>query len=95
MLEIKVVEEMAIHKEDLYRMLDSLSNEDKKATLDFIEFLIERSKKQKPKPWQKIDELESDNESLTKEEVKQLESEEGYITGEDAKREFGLQVDLS
>ena len=28
MLEIKVVEEMAIHKEDLYRMLDSLSNED-------------------------------------------------------------------
>ncbi|SHG38215.1 hypothetical protein [Ornithinibacillus halophilus] len=85
---------MAICKEDLYRMVESLNDEDKKAAFDFMEFLIERSKKQKPKSWQKIDELESDNELLTKEEVKQLECEDGYISGEDAKREFGLQVDL-
>ncbi|RXI96292.1 hypothetical protein DS745_21415 [Anaerobacillus alkaliphilus] len=85
---------MAIRKEDLYKMVESLNDEDKKAAFDFMEFLIERSKSKKPKSWQKIDELESDNDPLTKEEREQLESKEGYISGEDAKREFGLQVDL-
>lgn len=85
---------MAIHKEDLYRMVNSLSDEDKKLAYDFMEFLIERSKNKRPKSWQEIDELESDNEPLTNEELKQIESEEGYILDEDAKREFGLHVDL-
>ena len=85
---------MAIRKEELYRMVDSLSNEDKKAAFDFIEFLIEHFRNKKPKSWQKIDELENDSDPLTAEELEQLESEDGYISGEDAKREFGLQVDL-
>ena len=88
------MEELAIRREDLYKMVDSLSNEDKKAAFDFMEFLIERSKNKKPKSWQEIDDLESDNEPLTNEEMKQLKSEEGYISGEEAKRGFGLQVDL-
>jgi len=86
---------MAIRKGDLYKMVESLSAEDKKAAFDFIEFLIERSKNKKPESWQKIDELEGDNDPLTEEELKQLESKDGYISGEDAKRELGLQVDLS
>ncbi|QQK77868.1 hypothetical protein HUG15_21330 [Salicibibacter cibarius] len=85
---------MAIRKEDLYRMVESLNSEDKKAAFDFMEFLIERSRNQKPKSWQDIDELENDSDPLTKEEIKQLESKEGYISGEDAKRDFGIQVDL-
>lgn len=85
---------MAIRKEELYRMMESLSNEDKKAAFDFIEFLFERSKNKKPITWLEIDELENDSEPLTEEELEQLESKEGYISGEDAKREFGLQVDL-
>ena len=85
---------MAIRKEELYRMVDSLSNEDKKAAFDFIEFLIERSRNKKLKSLQKIDELENDSDPLTEGELEQLESEDGYISGEDAKREFGLQVDL-
>ncbi|MGD6968351.1 hypothetical protein ACQCVP_18125 [Rossellomorea vietnamensis] len=85
---------MAVRKEDLFRMVDSLSKEDKKAALDFIEFLVERSKNKKPQSWQDIDELDSDDETLTDEERKQLNSEEGYVSGEDAKREFGLQIDL-
>lgn len=28
------------------------------------------------------------------EELRQLNSDAGYVTGEEAKREFGLQVDL-
>ena len=85
---------MAIRKEDLFKMVDSLNNEDKKAAFDFIQFLIERSKNNKPKIWEEIDQSESENEPLTEDELQQLESDEGYISGEDAKREFGLQVDL-
>lgn len=85
---------MAIHKEDLFKMIESLSNEDKKTAFDFIKFLIERSKNKKPESWQMIDELEADSEALAKEEREQYEREAGYISGEDAKYEFGLQVDL-
>ncbi|WP_252183345.1 hypothetical protein [Rossellomorea vietnamensis] len=56
---------MDVRKEDLFRMVDSLSKEDKKAALDFIEFLVERSKNKKPQSWQDIDELDSDDETLT------------------------------
>ncbi|HHY74357.1 MAG TPA: hypothetical protein GX497_14260 [Bacillus bacterium] len=84
---------MAIRKEELNKMFDSLRNEDKKAAYDFMQFLIERSKK-KPTPWKKIDELEPDCEPLTEDELEQMNSKEGYISGEDAKREFGLQIDL-
>ncbi|MDC3418763.1 hypothetical protein [Aquibacillus salsiterrae] len=74
---------MAIRKEDLYKMVESLNDEDKKAAFDFMEFLIERSKNKKPESWQKIDELERDNDPLTEEELEQLESKDGYISGED------------
>ena len=37
---------------------------------------------------------EPDYEPLSKQELKQLNSEEGYVSGEDAKIEFGLQADL-
>ncbi|MEB1809722.1 MAG: hypothetical protein LPK26_20930 [Bacillaceae bacterium] len=47
---------MDIRKEDLYKMVESLSDEDKKAAFDFMEFLIERSKNKKPESWQRIDE---------------------------------------
>lgn len=85
---------MAIRKEDLFKLVESLNNEDKKVAFDFMEFLIERSNKQKPESWKRIDELDSDREPLTKEESQQLEDEEGYVLGEDAKREYGLRVDL-
>ena len=85
---------MAIRKDESDRKMEAVSNQDKKAAFDFIELLIERSKNKKPITWLEIDELENDSEPLTEEELEQLESKEGYISGEDAKREFGLQVDL-
>ena len=56
--------------------------------------MIERSKNNKPIFLEEIDKSESENEPLTKNELQQLESDEVYISGEDAKREFGLQIDL-
>lgn len=84
---------MAIRKEELYRMIDRLDQQDKKAAFDFLEFLVQRSKR-KPADWEKIDRAEPDEEPLSKLELEQLKSEEGYVSGEDGKREFGLQVDL-
>ncbi|EJQ97345.1 hypothetical protein II5_05984 [Bacillus cereus MSX-A1] len=84
---------MAVRKEGLYRLIDCLGHQDEKAAFDFLEFLVQRSKK-KPKDWKKIDIADSDDEPLAKQELEQLNSEEGYVSGEDAKREFGLQIDL-
>lgn len=84
---------MAIHKDELYRLIDRLDRQDEKAAFDFLEFLVQRSKK-KPESWEKIDKAEPEQEPLSKQELEQLNSDEGYISGEDAKIEFGLQVDL-
>ncbi|WP_416827730.1 hypothetical protein [Ectobacillus polymachus] len=84
---------MAIRKEELYQLIDCLDQQDEKAAFDFLEFLVQRSKK-KMKDWEKIDMSHPDHEPLSKQELEQLNSKEGYVSGEDAKREFGLQVDL-
>jgi len=39
-------------------------------------------------------EINLDEEPLIEEELRQLNSDAGYITGEVSKHEFGLQVDL-
>lgn len=84
---------MAINKEELYRLVDRLNKQDQKTAFDFLEFLVNRSK-QKPKYWENVDKTNPDNHPLSEQELEQLNSEEGYISGEDAQREFGLQVDL-
>ena len=83
---------MAIRKEELYRCRP-FDRQDEKAAFDFLEFLVQRSKK-KSEDWEKIDKAEPDHEPLSKQELEQLNSEEGYVSGEEGKREFGLQVDL-
>ncbi|MHA2896300.1 hypothetical protein [Bacillus cereus] len=84
---------MAIRKDELYQLIDRLDRQDEKAAFDFLEFLVQRSKK-KPNDWEKIDMADRDHEPLSTQEIEQLNSEEGYVSGEDAKREFGLQIDL-
>ncbi|WP_410991215.1 hypothetical protein [Bacillus cereus] len=84
---------MAIRKDELYQLIDRLDRQDEKAAFDFLEFLVQRSKK-KPNDWEKIDMADPDHEPLSIQEIEQLNSEEGYVSGEDAKREFGLQIDL-
>jgi len=50
-----------------------------------VKFLYERNK---PESWTTIDQLKPDAEPLSKEEIEQLESQEGHMTGEDANREY-------
>lgn len=84
---------MTIQKDELYQLIDRLDRQDEKVAFDFFEFLVQRSKK-KPNDWGKIDIADPDHEPLSKQELEQLNSEEGYVSGEDVKREFGLQIDL-
>lgn len=84
---------MTIRKEQLHRLIDRLDQKDEKVAQDFLEFLVQRSEKTS-EGWREIDNIEPDNESLSKEELEQLNSEEGYISGKVGKREFGIQVDL-
>lgn len=44
--------------------------------------------------WDEISRLEPDNEPLSDEELRQLKALTEFVSGEEAKREFGLQVDL-
>jgi hypothetical protein len=44
--------------------------------------------------WDKIEQMEPDNIPLSDEELRQLNSDAGFVTGKEAKHEFGLQVDL-
>ena len=61
--------------------------------LDFLQYLINRSTV-KPEGWKKIDQQEADDEPLSEEELRQLNSDDGYVTGEEAKGEFALQANL-
>ncbi|WP_256703110.1 hypothetical protein [Bacillus cereus] len=70
-------------------MIDRLDRQDDKAAFDFLEFIVQRSKK-KLNDWGKNDIADP----LSKQDLEQLNSEEGYVSGEDAKSEFGLQIDL-
>lgn len=45
---------MTIRKEDLYLLVDHLDQQDEKAAFDFLEFLVQRSKR-KPENWEQID----------------------------------------
>ena len=84
---------MVIRKEDIHNLVERLPEDDQKTVFDFMQYLLNRSTK-KPHDWKKIDQAEQDDEPLTEEELRQLNSDAGYVTGKEAKRDFGLQVDL-
>lgn len=84
---------MVVHKDDLHNLIERLPEPDQKTVFDFLQYLVERSNG-KPLAWDEIDAQEPDDEPLSEEELRQLNSDAGYVSGEAAKREFGLQVDL-
>ncbi|PFD94003.1 hypothetical protein CN275_00520 [Bacillus anthracis] len=72
---------MTVQKQELYRLVDCLDKKDMKSAIDFLEFLVKRSNK-KPSYWKEIDQAEPDDEPLSKEELEQLNSKEGYVSWE-------------
>ncbi|OPG16686.1 hypothetical protein [Ferroacidibacillus organovorans] len=84
---------MVVHKNDLHNLVERLYGSDQKTAFDFLQYLVERPSKN-TLTWDEIDAQEPDDEPLSEEELRQLNSDTGYVSGEEAKREFGLQVDL-
>ena len=84
---------MVVRKEDIHNLVERLPEDDQKTVFDFMQYLLNRSTN-KPDGWAQIDQADPDDEPLSEEELRQLNSDAGYVTGEEAKREFGLQVDL-
>ncbi|WP_233096007.1 hypothetical protein [Alicyclobacillus sp. SO9] len=81
---------MAISKKDLHDLIERLPEPEQKTAFDFLQYQVERSGK-KPEIWKEIDMQKPDDEPLTEEEFRQLNSDAGYVAGEDGKREHGLQ----
>ncbi|MGG6313645.1 hypothetical protein [Paenibacillus macerans] len=84
---------MTVRKEDLYNLIDRLREKDQNTAFDFLQYLIDRSEN-KGLDWGDIDRLEPDNEPFSKDEAEQLKNSSEFLSGEDAKNEFGLQIDL-
>ncbi|TCP62155.1 hypothetical protein [Baia soyae] len=85
---------MAINREDLVKLFDLLPENAQQSIFDYAQFLSARYPRHPSPSWEEIDKMEPDDEPLSEEEIRQLKSKAGYVTGEEAKREFGLQVDL-
>lgn len=81
---------MAIDKQDIIELFEHLPEKAKQSAFDYLQFL---SAKHRP-DWDDIFQLSPDIEPLSAEEEEQISRKEGFITGEEAKREFNLKVDL-
>jgi hypothetical protein len=78
---------------DLNRLYNQLPKQTQKNIIDYLEFLVQKNKSTDllKATWNDIPEVD---EPLTAEEEKILQEKGEYLTGEEAKREFKLQIDL-
>ncbi|MDR3583882.1 MAG: hypothetical protein P4L59_00985 [Desulfosporosinus sp.] len=82
---------MAISNDDIFKLVNILPEEAKQTAYDFLKSLTIGHTRP---DWDEIEQMEPDDIPLSDEELRQLNSDAGFVTGEEAKREFGLQVDL-
>jgi hypothetical protein len=82
------VEVMSITKDDLHQIIDRLSDSDTASAYDYLKYLVER--KRKNKTWAEIKQLPPDDIPLGKEELRQLEAPDDFITLEQAIEEYEI-----
>jgi hypothetical protein len=84
---------MSIDKDEaLLKLFHQLPETDQKSTFDFMQYLAHR--KQQTELERFYANLPEVDEPFSEEELRQLNSDEGFVSGEEAKREFSLKVDL-
>lgn len=81
---------MSISKEEILRLFEQLPEKAKQSAFDYIQFLSIRHRPD----WNEIAQLDPDDIPLSEEEEQQLHADEGFVTGEEARREFKLEIDL-
>ncbi len=79
---------MSITKDDLHQIIDRLSDSDTASAYDYLKYLVEQ--KRKNKTWAEIKQLPPDDISLGKEELRQLEAPDDFITLEQAIEEYEI-----
>ena len=79
---------MSITKDDLHQIIDRLSDSDTASAYDYLKYLVEQ--KRKNKTWAEIKQLPPDDIPLGKEELRQLEAPDDFITLEQAIEEYEI-----
>jgi hypothetical protein len=78
---------MAVRKEDMIKLFELLSEDAKQSAYDYLQFLsICRLRAD----WDEITQMEPDDIPLSEEEERQLKSNSGFVSWEEAMRELNL-----
>lgn len=81
---------MAINKEAVVRLFEQLPETAQQSAFDYLQFL---STQHSRLDWNDIAKLEPDDEPLSDEEKRQLDSQSGFISWEEAMHELDLPTD--
>jgi hypothetical protein len=81
---------MAINKEAIIRLFEQLPETAQQSACDFLQFLSTQHRRH---DWNDIAQSEPDDEPLSDEEKRQLESQSGFMTWEEAMHELDLPTD--
>lgn len=82
---------MAVNKEKkLLELFQQLAEFEQNSTLDFVEFLAQRQKHNDLEQF--YSDLPEVDEPFSEEEIRQMNSQEGFISREEARREFNLDL---
>lgn len=82
---------MAVDKNKVLQIFEQLPESAQQSAFDFIQYL---SAKQKQLDWDDIAKLEPDSVPLSEEEERQLNSESGFMSWEEAMNELNLPTDI-
>ena len=82
---------MAVDKNKVLQIFEQLPESAQQSAFDFIQYL---SAKQKQLDWEDIAKLEPDANPLSEEEERQLNSESGFMSWEEAMNELNLPTDI-
>jgi hypothetical protein len=82
---------MAIDKNKVMQIFDQLTESAQQSAFDFMQYL---SEKQNQLDWDDIAKLEPDAVPLSEEEERQLNSESGFMSWEEAMNELNLPTDI-
>jgi hypothetical protein len=82
---------MTVRKEDMIKLFELLSEDAKQSAYDYLQFLSICCLRA---DWNEIAQMEPDDIPLSEEEERQLKSNSGFVSWEEAMRELNLSTDV-
>lgn len=78
---------MAVNKEDVMNIFEKLPEAAQQSVFDYIQYLLDRHHRP---DWDDLAKMEPDDVPLSEEEKRQLDSQSGFMSWEEAMRELDL-----